>query len=198
MQFYQINSKQMPWGDYGNTLNYGFFTWDEAGNYFVERVGSFVPPIYYKFRHIIVLGETIVPIQKASLKGIDIKVVHKRKIVKLNWQKWDTNAPLLKTPPSGEPEDFIANRRHNQELADSLPDFWVIVPAKTGKAIVDKSKSYMDVSRIVLDSSAWDGSDVFGTPELGSVFCTEKAKKVFEELGTYLDFFAIKSLNSLS
>lgn len=184
----------MPWGDYGNILAYGFISKNEAGDIIVERIGPMVPNIYLYNRYVAVIDSLKKTIEDADLKGYVFKQTKKEKIVELEWDGWDANEEILDKPKSGEPEDFILKRKHNPELAKKLPEIWVMIVNTTSAGQVDKSKKNLgDYSHISIDLTDWDGSDIFRTPQLGHIFCTENAKEVLEKYTDYLNFFEIES-----
>lgn len=184
----------MPWGDYGNVLAYGFISKEDTGEIIIERVGPNVPNIYLYNKYIAVVENCKEAIEDADLKGYSFILARKKKIVELNWEAWDESQKIPDKPKSGEPEDFIIKRKHNSELAQQLPNIWVMIINNTSTGNIDKSKKGLgEYSHLSIDLSTWDGSDVFRTPQLGHVLCTENAKKVFEQHTNYLSFFEIEA-----
>ena len=198
MNFYLIRNEKAPWGDYGNVLLYGFIS-KESDKIILERVGPFIPDLYSYNKYIAFVDSLKPTIDNGNLKGIDIVETIKTKIVELNWQDWDRNEKIPQKPKSGEPEDFILKGKHNQELADKINKIWVIVPKDTAKGLIDKEKKKMDeYDHISLDISNWNGDDIFRTPQLGHVFCTENFKLLVESFSnSFLKFVPINIKNEL-
>ncbi|RWW91786.1 hypothetical protein [Flavobacterium cerinum] len=194
MKYYIIKNKQMPWGDYGNVLAYGFISKNATGDIIIERIGPMIPAIYLYNKYIAVVDGLKNTIESSSLKGYVFKQAKKEKIVKLEWEGWDANEKIHDKPKSGEPEDFILKRKHDPELAEKLPGIWVMILNTTSAGQIDLSKKNVgDYSHISIDLTDWDGSDLFRTPQLGHLFCTEKAKEVLEKYTAYLNFFEIQT-----
>ena len=197
MKYYIIRNKQMPWGDYGNVLAYGFISKNSAEDVIIERIGPMVPEIYLYNRYVAVVNDIKDSIEATNLKGFVFKLAKKEKIVELNWEGWDANEKMPDKPKSGEPEDLILKRKHNPTLAEKMPGMWVMILNTTSAGQINQSKKNTgDYSHISINLSSWDGSDLFRTPQLGHIFCTENAKEVLEKHTDYLIFFEIQAVEN--
>lgn len=195
MSFYLIRNKQVSWGDYGNIIVYGFIS-KEGTEIIVERTAPFVPSVYSYNKYIAIVDSLKEGIESLNFKGISFNKTKKKKIIELDWQKWDINEPIPVKPKSGEPEDFILKGKHIEQLAESMEDIWVMIPHDTAKGIIDKSKKELgSYAHISLDVSEWDGSDIFRTPQLGHVFCTERFMNAIAAIpNNFLNFIPISSV----
>ncbi len=193
MKYYIIRNKQMPWGDYGNILAYGFISKNDDGEILVERVAPMIPDVYLYNKYIAVIDSVKKTVEQENLAGYYFEKAIKSKIVEIDWSSWDETQKIPEKPKSGEPEDFILKRNHNIQLAEKTPDIWVMMINATSAGEIDKSKKGLsEYSHIQLHLNDWDGSDIFRTPQLGHVFCTEKAKSVLEQNTQYLNFFEVE------
>jgi len=183
----------MTWGDYGNILAYGFISKNDDGEILIERVAPMIPDVYLYNKYIAVIDSVKKSVEQENLAGYYFKKAIKSKIVEIDWSSWDETQKIPEKPKSGEPEDFILKRKHNVQLAEKTPDIWVMMINTTSTGMIDKSKiGISEYSHIQLNLSDWDGSDIFRTPQLGHVFCTEKAKNVLEQNTNYLNFFEVE------
>ncbi|PIF45386.1 hypothetical protein CLU96_2390 [Chryseobacterium sp. 52] len=192
MEFYLIRNKKAPWGDYGNVLLYGFIS-KEVNEIVVERVGPFIPAIYSYNKYIAVIDSIKDEIEESHLNGVKFIKSKKKKIVKIDWQNWSTDEKIPEKPKSGEPEDFIFKGKNDEVLIHATENIWVISPGDTAKGIIDKDKKVVgEYNHISLNISDWNGDDVFRTPELGHVFCTENFKNTIDnKIDSYLTFIPI-------
>lgn len=195
MNFYIVRNKKAPWGDYGNILFYGLLS-DITDQIVIERTGPFLPSAYFIFDHIVVDDSTKHILETFDLKGVDYSLAQKKKIVNLDWKDWSFEEKIPYKPKSGEPEDFILKGKHDEILAKNLGEIWAITPVETARGLIDKSKKIPnEYNHISLDLGGWNGNDVFRTPQLGHIFCTENFKNIVENIpNSYLTFIPISSV----
>lgn len=195
MNFYLIRNRKAPWGDYGNILFYGFIS-KETDQICIERTGPFLPAIYSYNKYIAVVDPMKQTLEKYDLKGMDFSKGKKKKITPLDWQDWAIDEPIPHKPKSGEPEDFILKGKHDELLANEMDEIWIISPTDTAKGVIDRDKKVPDeYKHITLDLANWNGNDVFRTPQLGHIFCTENFKIAVENApDSHLIFVPIISI----
>ena len=200
MKFYIIQNKEMPWGDYGDALCYGYL--NEMGNDYktvletpeLERTGPYIPELYETNSTKILAIDFIKDILESNdLKGIEnyTKVI-KKKIVKIDWKKWDLDAedPAY-YPASGEPEDYIEEGYHNEALADSMPEVFCLNIEKkyTLKEISDITD--YDYTNLRLEETP--SLDIFNPLNKLYTIVSERFKKILERTGVAtVDFLEIK------
>jgi hypothetical protein len=123
----------MPWGDDGDMLLSGMTAHldREDGLLQLERTGPLVPPIAITgidatgYSQIVVTEEFKSLLETTDLCGARFLPVIKRHIVRLDWQLWDQTADEpAEYPDSGEPEDYILARPHDQAVADQMGALW--------------------------------------------------------------------------
>ena len=73
----------MPWGDYGGILAHGMGKRSDKGEFELERVGPFVPPISFPFGAIIVTDAFKKELETSGLTGLAYRHVVKTRIVSL-------------------------------------------------------------------------------------------------------------------
>ncbi|MDR6786635.1 hypothetical protein ABIE26_005179 [Pedobacter africanus] len=195
MNFYLIRNRKAPWGDYGNILLYGFIS-KESDQINIERIGPFLPAAYSYNKYIAVVDSVKQALEKYELKGLNLSKGKKKKIIPLDWQDWAIAEPIPHKPKSGEPEDFILKGKHDELLANEMDEIWIISPTDTAKGVIDKAKKVPDeYNHITLDLTSWNGNDVFRTPQLGHIFCTENFKVAVEHTpDSHLTFVPIISV----
>jgi len=125
--YYQIESGTAPWGDYGYTLWNGFTEKNQERGQptiVVSRTGPFVPPIMVLFGPVLVTEDFRQRLLLENFSGLSFVPVGYRKVVRIPWDQWDANArePAF-YPDSGEPEDYLLEGAHDQELAKPCRDF---------------------------------------------------------------------------
>jgi hypothetical protein len=121
---YSLHTRWL-WGDYGDTLINGHCERDEtSGRYVIDRVGPFVPPLMLPSCG----GDTAVlmPLATADVvrklvPGISLEPVLVRKVVHLDWHRWDLDAEWMKVrPKGGEPENYVLEKPHSPTAASKM------------------------------------------------------------------------------
>ena len=115
MKYYILQNRDMPWGDYGNTLFEGLLNpMDDDYNlvdiHKIERTAPYIPEIYCANSTNIVISQEVRNLfEKKNITGIekyhDTEII---KLVNIDWQSWDFNSEDPKFyPETGEPIDYI-------------------------------------------------------------------------------------------
>ncbi len=193
--YYILKNCDVPWGDYGSILHTGMtgHLGRENGLLQLERTGPFVPPITDSGTcDFIITDDFRKKLEESGLTGFSFQPVVKKHIVKLDWHKWNRKLdepPLF--PSSGEPEDYILNRKHNPKLAEEIGSIWELVVVKKGQIERRKKENptgWSDVD-IYFIAETWPGVDFFLAEGVAYMYITPKAKKWFEEnAGEWLCF----------
>jgi len=182
MEFYTFKNKEMPWGDYGDTLYTGFAYRNKNDILCLERAGTFVPPIYEVALNIlIVTDETKQKLEDSGLKGFTFSKAAIKKVVDIDWMSWDFEAdePTL-YPHGGEPENYIKNRKHNVALADKVPMVWEVT--MDNKTLVGRKQCVVESSdELFIIENSWSGSDIFTSEGCLYIFFSAKARAWLEE-----------------
>ena len=180
MQFFTIQECEHSWGDYGNTLLQGQATRDEVtGLLQIQRTGPFVPPISFPgLREIVVTEDFRAQLEASGLTGFSFRPVVKQHIVDLDWQKWDKNADDPKVyPRSGEPEDYILERKHSPKTASKMPVLWELAVGQSARVLREKDKTAPTGVVLYFQSETWKGDNLVRVPEVLYTFADLKAKE---------------------
>lgn len=128
-----------PWGDYGRILVHGMTTHlapNADGRLRLERCAPFMPAATFPGFSLVVTQTMRRHIEVAELRGVDFREVEKARIVALSWEQWDSAAPApAEYPESGEPEDYVLGRPHDDALAEALGPLFQVLPS--GTCLVD-------------------------------------------------------------
>lgn len=182
MKFYTFENKEMPWGDYGDTLLVGYAYPDEndENKILIERAGPFVPPVY-NWSNMLLISDTLKQkLEQSDLKGFEFLETVFHKIINLDWTKWDVTADQPKQYPRGdEPENYIFERKHSPKTAEKMEPIWCLKTdcnTLTGR----KERSVSGRQDLFIIENSWTGNDIFNSKGAGYVFFSEKAKLWFE------------------
>lgn len=134
--YYQLQSTEPPWGDYGDVLQNGFLEYETTSNghrrYFVCRAGPFVPPITQPFGDVVVTDEFKNRLEEANFTGLGFLPADYGDVIRINWHEWDHLADDPEFyPESGEPEDYLERAQHDLDLIAEMPRLWVWDVAST-------------------------------------------------------------------
>ncbi|QSW91431.1 hypothetical protein J0383_11655 [Flavobacterium endoglycinae] len=196
MNFYIFKNKEMPWGDYGDTLLVGYAYPDEKdeSKILIERTGPFVPPVYTWAKMILISDTFKQKLEKSDLKGFEYQETVFHKIVNLDWTKWDLDTEDPKIYPNGgEPENYILSRKHSPETAEKMEKIWCLKlnnKTLTGR----KERNISSRQDLFIIENSWTGSDIFNSEGAGYAFFSEKAKLWFENNAD--DFANFEPFNS--
>ncbi|MFJ1430570.1 hypothetical protein ACILE2_07155 [Capnocytophaga canimorsus] len=190
MQYYILKNRKMPWGDYGNILFEGLLNvMDKNYNiteiHSIERVAPYIPEIYKTHFGFLVIREDIYKILKDN--GITgIEKLHKaefKKLVEIDWQSWDLEAPNPKIKPrGGEPINYINGRKHNEKLLENIKHQYFSLELKEEnfkrifETISDKP-DYENYTDVLLISEKVKYDIFIG----GAIVVSEKFKNVIEK-----------------
>lgn len=199
-RFFKISEHSIlsEWGDYGDILQQGMGAHSRRveGKLQLERTGPFIPPITFPgLRGFVLTSEAKFSLETSGLSGYTLLPVDKKLIVNLPWEQWNLSAPEPAWyPETGEPEDYILGQPHSHEAAAALGDLWEVVVAPSVKVLRDRQivDSYKELA---IDSSTWDGTDIFASNDVGYTFFTERAQTwFFGHFGEYVDFEEFRSV----
>ncbi len=123
------------WGDYGSILLNGMF---QEATQSLDRSGPFVPPISFPAFSdaVIVTRDTRMRLEASGMSGVgEFSPVQLRKVVLIDWQKWDKHRKLRgdQLPFNGEPEEYILHNPHDAETAAKIQPLWTWHPARIGR-----------------------------------------------------------------
>lgn len=125
------------WGDYGSILLNGMF--DEETQC-LDRTGPFVPPISFPaFTSAVILtSDTRKRLEASGLSGVgDFRPALLRKVVFIDWQKWDKGRQLGREhlPFNGEPEEYLLHNPHDAATASKIDPLWTWHPSRNGSVL---------------------------------------------------------------
>jgi hypothetical protein len=185
------------WGGYGDILEHGMSKHlpRQDGKLQLERTGPYISPITFPGLSDIVLTSTArADLEGSGLTGFSFQPVLKRLIVELHWEDWDlTASEPAKYPDTGEPEDYILEKPHSPETAAALGDLWELVIEKTVTVIRpgrDTNLRWPEFRKHCwIDSSTWNGADIFRSKDVGGAFFTERGRDWFlKQFGPSVSF----------
>ena len=118
-------------------------------------------------------------LEKANLKGISFQQAVKDRIVSLEWEKWDLNAPEPALYPSGDmdSEEYIIRRKHNEKLAAEMETIWAVVLPKKGFVTRETTKE----QSVLIEQSIGDYDIFFAEYVSHEIFVSERAVLWFKE-----------------
>jgi len=183
MDVYLLESKNMPWGDWGDILWTGITPRDPVSNLVcIERTGPFSPLLYLSNNDFIFTNQAKSLYDDSSLLGIKfLYEIEKKRIVKLDWKNWDDKQHITNyIDIDGEPEDIILRGINDNELMGNMPVYWLACIDSNIHLFVDrKSKSNNPSDYIFVDSEVGH-SDFFIGVERTGIYITQKAKDWIE------------------
>ena len=192
---YILRYPELPWGDYGHLLHCGMTVHLGRSNDLLqlERTGPFVPPISIP-DDVVVTDRFKKAIEKSGLTGFAFKPVIKKHIVKLEWEKWDKSSEdPPEFPESGEPEDYILERNHSEELAAQIGNIWEFYTDE--KALIEREqieKNDWDM-KIHIVASSIPNTDFFGGVDVGYMYLSKNAKLWLEQ--NFYEYVSFKEAN---
>ena len=193
--FFKIDGRSIlpeSWGDYGDILQHGMTAHSSRihGNLALERTGPYIPPITLPgIGDIILTTEARRLLESSGLTGFTFRPVEKKLIVEVRWENWDLNQEQPpEYPESGEPEDYVLEKRHSKTAADALGDLWEVSVALTA-TILRPTEVVNSYKELRLDLSSWNGADLIRGSGYGSVLFTDRAEEWFTgRWGEYVQF----------
>lgn len=169
----------------------------------LERTGPFVPPITFPFFYpnagFVVTDALRKEIERAGLAGFEFRPVLKVRIVRVDWQLWDsTSDEPEEWPESGEPEDYLAERPHSPELAERMGELWmvnILAKAKVNRVPKVHRKGASLTERledvdIYLRSDTIPDADLFSAETVLHIYASELAQDFFRR--TVPDFVSFR------
>ncbi|MCB1483891.1 MAG: hypothetical protein KDJ17_03265 [Hyphomicrobiaceae bacterium] len=133
--YYELRGVEAPWGDYGDILLHGLIEEERDGEQTtrsVTRSGPLVPPITHPFGSILVTNDLREKLIAQRFSGLSFEPVKYQKVVRIAWEQWNSNAPEPAFyPDTGEPEYYLLEGTHDEQLAATMPRLWAWVVAPT-------------------------------------------------------------------
>jgi len=190
MKYFILHNKEMPWGDYGNILFHGLSSRDDAtGQRIIERTAPSMPRIWLDNSWLFVVDDMKKMLEQSGLKGLSFQLAIKKRIVLLDWMKWDLSAPDPQVYPSQcEPENYILGRKHNQKLSDEIGEIWSVIPSDQGLELEFK---HPKPSALIAQSLGDADFLVPANNQFDKFYVSEKAKDWFSQNG--IDDVYVKS-----
>ena len=188
-----LEAPDSPWGDYGTIAVHGMSAHhapDDTDSLHLERSGTFVPPITFPGIGTIVVTDAFRRrLDTAGFEGLVFRPVRKARIVDLEWRHWIPDGDPAELPDSGEPEDLLLERPHNESLAQALGDLWeLVLPVGAQIERVQHGPYSRDVD-IVLLSATWSGADLFRANGVLYNYASERAQRwLTEEASEWVSF----------
>jgi|SRR5215472_12954760 len=184
--YYELGSGAAPWGDYGHVLWSGFTEKSQERNQpsiLVSRTGPFVPPITLPFASVLVTDEFREKLLAERFSGLSFEPVGYRKVVHIAWEQWDASAQVPAFyPETGEPEDYLLDGAHDEQLAAAMPRLWAWSVPSTKGLQVQGSNTFR--------RALHPGTDV--AREYFIVWISERMKLwLAETAGKWLSFVAV-------
>jgi hypothetical protein len=180
MQFFLMENREMPWGDWGEVLWAGLTPWDESKNTFhIERTGPFAPKAYFSNKILIFSEEVKELLESSGLKGIKFTCkAELAKVVDLDWSSWDGNKGITNyLDDLFEPEDIITNGENSPAIAERMPNYWFTTTPTTIHIFTDRaSKHGSPFDLIYIDGTPDSGADFLAGIERTGCFVSLKAK----------------------
>ena len=181
MNFYTFKNKEMPWGDYGDIL-YAGFAYEEDGILYLERAGTYTPPVYGADTRLLLTDELKIKLENSNLKGFTFQQATIKKLVNLEWHLWDLTAEKPEIYPcGGEPENYIISCKHDLTLADRVPTIWGLAELDTSTLIGRKQRNVESNNELFIIENSWSEKDIFTSKGAGYLFFSERAKNWFED-----------------
>jgi len=191
--------KAHPWGDYGSILVHGMSAHLKRGDGRIqlERTGPFVPPVTLPgISDIVVTAAARAELERWGIDGLTFLPVDKTRIVRLDWISWDRTAPKpAEYPGSGDPEDYILGRPHDESCSRELGDLFELVPARAG-LVAREELEPQGVSprkyRFTIQPDSIPALDIFRVKDKGYVFVTERLRALLAAMPhNACDFLAV-------
>ena len=178
MKYFKLHNKEMPWGDYGHILFRGWNDRDDTtGQFIVERTAPSMPRIWRDISPwLFAVDDMKKMLEQSGLRGLSFQPAIKKRIVLLDWMKWDMSAPDPQVyPAGGEPENYILRRQHNQKLSDEIGEIWAVIPSNQGLEIKYDPK-YTCSQTALIAQSLGDADFLVPANTTMSIYVSEKAK----------------------
>jgi hypothetical protein len=178
-----------PWGDYGSILVHGMSRHLRRvdGRIQLERTGPFIPPVTLPgIGDIVVTAAARAELEQSGMSGLTFRTVDKARIVEFNWNSWDQTAPKpAHYPDSGEPEDYILSRPHDDQCARDLGDLFELVPT-SGGIVAREELEPRNVPptkyRYTIQPDSIPSVDIFRAQNMRDVFVSERMGVLLESM----------------
>lgn len=185
-KFFRLTERSVipgGWGDYGDILQHGMTAHlgRENGMLCLERTGPYMPAVTFPgLGTVLLTAEARSLLEAGGFPGVSYLSVVKKRIVELHWEKWNLEASEpTEYPESGEPENYVLARPHDERIAAGLGDVWELIVPQVDATVGLELDKRGRPTRYHVDVPLWNGSDLFRSK--GGIFLTQRAKDVFFE-----------------
>jgi hypothetical protein len=182
---YILKRARSRWGDYSHVLVSGMSAHLKREDCLIqlERTGPFVPPITFPgIGDVVVTDSFRRDIEASGLTGMTFQPVHKRRIVHLEWEKWNwAGEEPDEYPPGGQPEAYILNRPHSPSLAEAIGDLWGLLPQECVELQRVKIGAKPGNVEIRVVASTWDRTDFFRGKGYHYNYVSDRARSWLEK-----------------
>jgi len=187
MNYYIIQNRQMPWGDYGNMLFEGLLTvvdkkYNPIDVHLIERSGPYIPEIYKANATNLVVREDLKEVLlENKISGIKRVLETKiNKLVDIDWQLWDVNDHPKEYPKDGEPYNYISKGKHDDNLLSNInyQYFSLDIESQTGLIeFISEESDFVNFTHMRLKSE----KVLFDITNIGRrLLASEKFKELIE------------------
>jgi hypothetical protein len=188
MQLYRLKNKEIPWGDYGDILLSGIIVHPNNANDNLQykRTGPFQPNIIIAgLDNLLVTESTKQKIEASNLKGFNFKPVVKQHISIVDWTNWNLkNEHPDFYPTNNDPENYILDLPHSQQLANKMENVWEVIVEQNG-VFVD-SKTFIPGNKNI---------DIMRTQNSGWFLVTNIAKNWLQQnCDAWIEFWDLENL----
>ena len=155
----------------------------------LERAGPTIWPITFPGAGDIVVTQALqAALRQSGLTGLSFQPVIKRRIVELDWEKWDATADEPEEEPEdGEPEFYILRRPHETRAADELGILMelLLAPGVEGR---------FENRLLHVRPETWNNTDFFYASPYRIPCVSWDARRWLEQhVGDYVEFRELKS-----
>ena len=152
----------------------------------LERTGPYIPPLTQPGLDVVVTDALRIRLQGSGLTGPAFQPVIKRHIARLAWEHWDRSAgEPPEYPESGEPEDYILARPHDEQAAHEVGTLYEMLAPPIAR--VERTGRFPNESILLVADSA-RGMDIFRAEGVGFVYVSERARAwLTDAAGEWLD-----------
>lgn len=160
----------------------------------LERTGPFIPPITLPgVGDVVVTSPARSDLERWCVGDLQFAPVHKARIVRLDWTSWSqTAAEPLAYPESGEPENYVLGRSHEDACASELGELFELVPPSGGSIAreeVQPRDAIPKAYRFTIEPDSIPSSEIFRVRNTGRVVVTDRLRARLAQMAdNALDF----------
>jgi hypothetical protein len=144
INYFRIQSANIPWGDYGVVLINGIIQESTNGQIYYSRTVPYIPSIIENMGHLII-DENVYQVLCSVLPSIQCEMIRIDKLIELNWHTWNIyeDDPQV-YPSSGEPEGYFDDFDNVLSRYTHLNLFRVIPKVIDTKDVTNQSVNVQD------------------------------------------------------